>query len=96
VSENILRASARAHKATGVPISTHTWAAGRSGDAQQAIFAQEGVDLRRVIIGHSGDTDDLTYLRGLMAREHDRDGLLRPRPPLADGEVRRGGHPAVR
>jgi Phosphotriesterase family len=68
VIENILRASARAHKATGVPISTHTWAAGRSGDAQQAIFAQEGVDLRRVIIGHSGDTDDLTYLRGLMAR----------------------------
>ena len=57
VIENILRASARAQKATGVPISTHTWAAGRSGDAQQAIFAQEGVDLRRVIIGHSGDTD---------------------------------------
>jgi phosphotriesterase-related protein len=68
VIEHILRASARAQKATGVPISTHTWAAGRSGDAQQAIFAQEGVDLRRVIIGHSGDTDDLTYLRWLMAR----------------------------
>src|SRR5438128_6081930 len=68
VIENILRASARAQKATGVPISTHTWAAGRSGEAQQAIFAQEGVDLRRVIIGHSGDTDDLTYLRGLMER----------------------------
>src|SRR5205823_9083174 len=29
VIENILRASARAQKATGVPISTHTWAAGR-------------------------------------------------------------------
>src|SRR5215510_8155226 len=42
VIENILRAAARAQKATGVPISTHTWAAGRSGDAQQAIFAQEG------------------------------------------------------
>src|SRR5207249_3692090 len=41
VIENILRASARAQKATGVPISTHTWAAGRSGEAQQAIFAQE-------------------------------------------------------
>jgi phosphotriesterase-related protein len=68
VIENILRAAARAQQATGVPISTHTWAAGRSGEAQQAIFAQEGVDLRRVIIGHSGDTDDLTYLRGLMAR----------------------------
>ncbi len=68
VIENILRASARAQKATGVPISTHTWAAGRSGEAQQAIFAQEGADLSRVIIGHSGDSDDLGYLRGLMDR----------------------------
>jgi phosphotriesterase-related protein len=68
VIETVLRASARAQKVTGVPISTHTWAAGRSGEAQQAIFAQEGVDLRRVIIGHSGDSDDLGYLRGLMER----------------------------
>src|SRR4030081_1889344 len=62
VIENVLRASARAQKATGVPISTHTWAAGRTGDAQ------EGSALRRVIIGHSGDSDDLGYLRGLMER----------------------------
>src|SRR5262249_16488161 len=68
VIDNGPRASARAQKATGAPISTHTWAAGRSGEAQQAIFAQEGVDLRRVIIGHSGDSDDLGYLRGLMER----------------------------
>jgi phosphotriesterase-related protein len=68
VIETILRASARAQRATGVPISTHTWAAGRSGEAQQAIFAQEGVDLRRVIIGHSGDSDNFDYLRGLMER----------------------------
>ena len=68
VIDKILRASARAQKATGVPISTHTWAAGRTGEAQQAIFAQEGVDLSRVIIGHSGDSEDLDYLRGLMER----------------------------
>ena len=68
VIETILRAAARAQKATGVPISTHTWAAGRTGLAQQAIFAQEGVDLRRVIIGHSGDSEDLDYLRELMGR----------------------------
>jgi phosphotriesterase-related protein len=68
VIEKILRASARAQKKTDVPISTHTWAAGRVGETQQAIFAQEGVDLRRVIIGHSGDSDDLDYLRGLMER----------------------------
>ena len=68
VIDNILRAAARAQKKTGVPISTHTWAAGRTGELQQAIFAQEGVDLRRVIIGHSGDSEDLGYLRGLMER----------------------------
>jgi phosphotriesterase-related protein len=68
VIESVLRACARAQKATGVPISTHTWAAGRVGLLQQAIFAQEGVDLARVIIGHSGDSDDLAYLRGLMER----------------------------
>src|SRR5262249_61343346 len=68
VIEGILRASARAQKATGVPISTHTWAAGRVGETQQASFAQEGVDLSRVIIGHSGDSEDLKYLRGLMER----------------------------
>jgi phosphotriesterase-related protein len=68
VIDNVLRASARAQKATGVPISTHTWAAGRTGEMQQAIFAQEGVDLSRVIIGHSGDSEDLGYLRGMMER----------------------------
>ena len=68
VIDNILRAAARAQKKTGVPISTHTWAAGRTGEMQQAIFAQEDVDLRRVIIGHSGDSEDLGYLRGLMER----------------------------
>jgi phosphotriesterase-related protein len=68
VIDNILRASARAQKATDVPISTHTWAAGRTGQMQQAIFTQEGVDLGRVIIGHSGDSEDLGYLRGLMER----------------------------
>src|SRR5262249_60283836 len=89
--ENILRAAARAQKATGLPISTHTWAAGRSGEAQQAIFAQEGVDLRRVIIGHSGDSDDLGYLRGLMDRGStigmDRFGLEHFLPTVKRVEV---------
>lgn len=68
VIDTILRASARAHRATGVPVSTHTWVGGRMGEAQQTVFADEGVDLSRVVIGHSGDSDDLGYLRGLMER----------------------------
>ena len=66
--ERILRASAKAHRATGVPISTHTHAASQVGLKQQDIFESEGVDLSRTIVGHSGDSDDLGYLRKLMDR----------------------------
>jgi phosphotriesterase-related protein len=52
---------------TGVPISTHTHAATRRGLEQQRIFAEEGVDLARVIIGHCGDTTDIGYLEELIA-----------------------------
>jgi phosphotriesterase-related protein len=66
--ERILRATAQAHRQTGVPISTHTHAAGRVGLDQQRIFREEGVDLSRVIIGHSGDTTDLGYLEELISQ----------------------------
>jgi phosphotriesterase-related protein len=66
--ERVLRAVAQAHRATGVPISTHTHAPTRRGLEQQTIFAAEGVDLSRVVIGHSGDTTDLEYLEAVMAR----------------------------
>jgi phosphotriesterase-related protein len=66
--ERILRASAKAHRATGVPISTHTNAHRKMGLLQQDIFESEGVDLSRVVIGHSGDSDDLEYLTTLMKR----------------------------
>jgi phosphotriesterase-related protein len=65
--ERVLRAVARAHRATGVPISTHTHAATQRGLEQQRIFEEEGVDLGRVVIGHSGDTTDVAYLEQIMA-----------------------------
>ncbi|GAB2871317.1 phosphotriesterase family protein [Streptomyces mayteni] len=64
--ERVLRATAQAHRETGAPITTHSNAYVRNGLPQQKILAEEGVDLRHVIIGHSGDTDDLDYLRELM------------------------------
>jgi len=64
--EKVLRAAARAHLQTGVPISTHTHSWTRRGLDQQRIFKEEGVDLSRVVIGHSGDTDDYEYLVQLM------------------------------
>ena len=65
--ERVLRAVAQAHRATGVPITTHTHAHTRRGLEQQRVFAEEGVDLGRVIIGHCGDTTDLDYLEELIA-----------------------------
>ena len=65
--ERVLRAVAQAHRKTGVPISTHTHAHTKRGLEQQRVFREEGVDLSRVIIGHSGDTTDIDYLEELIA-----------------------------
>jgi phosphotriesterase-related protein len=60
--ERVLRAVAQAHRRTGVPITTHTprppepW-----GLHQQRVFKEEGVDLSRVVIGHSGGTLNTDY-----------------------------------
>ncbi|WP_020659104.1 phosphotriesterase family protein [Amycolatopsis benzoatilytica] len=64
--ERVLRAVARAHRETGAPISTHTDPHLQRGLEQQKLFAEEGVDLTRVVIGHSGDTEDLDYLQALL------------------------------
>ena len=66
--ERILRCCARAHRKTGVPITTHTHAATRRGLEQQAIFESEGVDLSRVVIGHCGDSEDVDYLEAIMKK----------------------------
>ena len=64
--ERVLRACARTHRQTGVPITTHTDAGTFRGRDQQRVFAEEGVDLSRVVIGHCGDSTDLDYLKELM------------------------------
>ena len=64
--ERTLRACAQAHRETGCPITTHTNAETKRGLDQQKIFAEEGVDLSRVVIGHCGDTNDIDYLQALL------------------------------
>jgi phosphotriesterase-related protein len=63
---SVIRGVARAHLRTGIPISTHTHPQERSGAYQVRILQEEGVDMSRVCIGHSNDTTDLDYLRGLL------------------------------
>jgi phosphotriesterase-related protein len=63
--ERIMRAVARAHKQTGVPITVHTAPKAETGLIVQKVMEEEGVNLEAVIIGHCGDTTDIDYLMKL-------------------------------
>lgn len=64
--ETILRAAARAHLQTDVPIMLHSYSPGRIGEQQLAVLKEEGVDLKRVKMDHSNDTTDMGYLTWLL------------------------------
>jgi phosphotriesterase-related protein len=66
--EKIHRAVARASLRTGAPIMAHSMPAVATGPRQVEIFAEEGVELSRVQIAHCGDTEDIDYIEGLLAR----------------------------
>jgi phosphotriesterase-related protein len=63
--ERVLRAVARAHAQTGTPVTIHTHAAGQHGPAILDMLRQEGADLSRVVLGHSGDSADPDYLQSM-------------------------------
>lgn len=64
--EALLRAAARTHLKTGLPITTHSSYQNQSGLMQQEIFKEEGVDLTAVVIGHCNESDDLGYMEKLI------------------------------
>jgi phosphotriesterase-related protein len=68
LNQKILQVTARLHRSTGLPITTHTTVANRSALDQLDLFAAEGVNLSRLVIGHCGDTDDMDMLEGILAR----------------------------
>lgn len=62
----VLDAVTEVHLETGVPITTHSNPGARTGLDQARYFLGCGVDPSRVVIGHSGDSDDLDYLLELI------------------------------
>jgi phosphotriesterase-related protein len=66
--EKVLRAIARASKATGAPIMAHSHPGTRRGLEIMDLFDEEEVDPRKVQIAHTGDTDDLEYIEELLSR----------------------------
>jgi phosphotriesterase-related protein len=66
--EKVHRAVARASVRTGTPIMAHSRPASETGPRQIEIFEEEGVDLERVQIAHTGDTDDLDHIERLLEK----------------------------
>jgi phosphotriesterase-related protein len=63
--ERVLRAVCRAHGETGAPITVHTHPHSGTGRETLRVLREEGADLAKVVLGHSGDTTDLDYLTEL-------------------------------
>lgn len=63
--ERVMRAVGQASVQTGAPITVHTHPHTGSGLVAQRVLAEEGVDLSKVVIGHSGDSTDIDYLSQL-------------------------------
>jgi len=64
--ERLANAVASVHLRTGAPICTHAHAPSQRGLDQQRLLAGRGVDLGRVVIGHSNETTDLDYLTKII------------------------------
>ncbi len=67
VEERSFRAAARAHRRTGLTITTHA-ARWPVGTAQLDLLEEEGVDPRRVVIGHCDMVPDHDYHLALARR----------------------------
>ncbi len=64
--ERLANAVASVHLRTGAPICTHAHAQSKRGLDQQRVLKDRGVDLGRVMIGHSNETTDLDYLTAII------------------------------
>jgi phosphotriesterase-related protein len=63
--ERVCRAVVYAHRETGAPITVHTNAHEQTGRWVVDLLRAENADLTKVVVGHSGDTGDLDYLKWL-------------------------------
>ena len=64
--EMTLRAVAKAHLKTGVPIVIHSYHPGQVAKEQINILKDEGVNLKNVKVDHCNDTTDVEYLEWIL------------------------------
>lgn len=68
LNRELIYMASEIHNHTDLPIFAHSCAPLKTGLLQQDEFERNGVDLSRVTIGHSGDSNDIGYLIGIMTR----------------------------
>jgi phosphotriesterase-related protein len=61
----LMRAVAKAHLATGTPITVHTHPGTQQGFEVLRVMNEESVDPGQVVLAHSGDSSDTNHLAGL-------------------------------
>ena len=61
--EKVLRACAKAHLHTGLPIVMHTNARNQNGRKALEILLSEGVEAKAVTVSHLSDTEELEYVK---------------------------------
>lgn len=66
INFKLLKAHAEASKISGLPIATHSYYKNKSGLDQVKIFEKEGLNPKKVLIGHCGDTNDIDYLEEIL------------------------------
>ncbi|MEJ2739857.1 MAG: hypothetical protein P8105_08545, partial [Dehalococcoidia bacterium] len=64
--EIMLRYIARSNCRTGVQIMLHSYAPQQIARQQLAILQDEGVDMKKVVVGHANDTQDMEYLTWIL------------------------------
>lgn len=64
----VMAAAATVHAETGIPITTHSNPHRRTGLDQVEYLVERGVAPDHLVIGHSGDSEDLDYLLALLDR----------------------------
>jgi phosphotriesterase-related protein len=65
--QRVLRACCRVHHLTDTPMTVHTHAPTERGLDVLKVLEEEGIDPRRVVLAHCGDSADLDYLEKLIA-----------------------------
>lgn len=68
LNQKLLYMTSILQKETRLPVFAHSDARIPTGLKQQDELERNGADLSRIVIGHSGDTNDLDYLEELMKR----------------------------